>query len=291
MVHVSPQYLAPHPLPLPERVVGVLDGADRAAARAGRPRRPGRGRSARTAAPPATIRRARSGAPRGRGCSRRRRGAAAASAPAAAWSGRTAVRSSAAMASSALLGGDVEHPQRRPRRGERPLHRDPVDGDERGPQDLVPAHDLVERGPQRLGRSPRRAATPWPGSCRPGCPVTAARRTRPAPAAATAVWAGPSARPDRRPGRRRGRGVWLAAGRGRPGSPARSSRMAAIAATVRARSRSARLTVTCSSAVSWAASRPTSSEVPPRAKKSSSAPTTGSPATIASHVCRQPRGA
>ena len=49
------------------------------------------------------------------------------------------------------LGRDVQYPQRRLRTGDRPQHRDPVDRDERGPQDLVPAHDLVERGAQRLG--------------------------------------------------------------------------------------------------------------------------------------------
>ena len=90
VVHVRPQHLAPHPLPLPDRVVRVLDRRARAAATAGRPRTPRRGSTARTAAPPATIHRGRSGAPRGRRCSRHRRGAAAPSAPAAAGSGRTA---------------------------------------------------------------------------------------------------------------------------------------------------------------------------------------------------------
>ena len=61
------------------------------------------------------------------------------------------LRNSAAITSSACSAGTSKTRSGAVTPATRLLHRHPVDGDERGPQDLVPAHDLIERRAQRRG--------------------------------------------------------------------------------------------------------------------------------------------
>ena len=131
VVHVRPQHRRPASTPVARSRSPRTGRRGRAAATAGRPRTPRTGSTARTAAPPATIHRGRSGAPRGRRCSRRRRGAAAASGPAAAGSGRTACAARRRSTSSACSAGTSSTRSGALRRRHRPLHRDPVDRVER----------------------------------------------------------------------------------------------------------------------------------------------------------------
>ncbi len=150
VVHVSLQHLAPHPLPLPQGVVRVLDGEvgkrRRLAGREGRVEGAQLGQQHRQR--PAVVHEmvlhvdervlACSVAQQQPARQRRRVQVE-----------RLAHRCGDGLVSA--LGRDVQDPQWRLHALDRPLRRDPVDRDERGPQDLVPAHDLVERGAQRFG--------------------------------------------------------------------------------------------------------------------------------------------